>query len=207
MSTGALLDDAGLVEAVSVLSERHHYFAGVVERHGPPPLWRRDPGFATIVLFILEQQVSLASARAAYTRLTAAIGEVTPQRFLTLGPDELRAIGFSRQKAAYATALAAGLEEGALAVPGSDAPDDEARRALLAIHGVGPWTAECYLLFVLGRPDAWPTGDRALQVAMSRVLDLPAVPSSAEADVIAEAWRPLRAVAARLLWHDYLSGP
>jgi len=157
------------------------------------------------VLFILEQQVSLASARTAFDRLQAVIGEVHPDRFLTLSAAELRAVGFSRQKAGYATGLAAGLADGSITLPADGVDEDEARQALLAIRGVGPWTADCYLLFVLGRSDVWPTGDRALQVAMRTVLELPAVPTATEADEIAEVWRPWRAVAARILWHDYLS--
>jgi DNA-3-methyladenine glycosylase II len=200
-----LVDESTLPGAVSRLTAAHEYFAAIVARHGSPPVWRRAPGFATLILFILEQQVSLESARAAFDRLQAAIGDVTPDRFVTLGADQLRAIGFSRQKAGYGMALAEGLLQGSIALPHPAMADDEARATLLAMKGVGPWTADCYLLFVLGRADAWPRGDRALHVAMSRALDLDAVPTSDEADGIAAAWRPLRAVAARLLWHDYLS--
>jgi DNA-3-methyladenine glycosylase II len=199
------IDESNLGHAVAWLMASHPPLAAVVDRHGLPPLWARNPGFATLVLFILEQQVSLASARAAFDRLLAASGEIHPDRFLELSDSRLRDIGFSRQKAGYARGLAAGLADGSITLPDDATSDDAARRDLLAIKGVGPWTAECYLLFVLGRPDVWPTGDRALQVSMGRVLSLPEVPTAADADEIAAAWRPLRAVAARLLWHDYLS--
>ena len=160
-----------------------------------------------MVDFILEQQVSLASADAAYGRLEAAIGEVTPQGFLTLDDARLREIGFSRQKAGYGRGLAAGIIDGAVNLQELDSlSDNQVMEILEAIRGVGPWTANCYLLFVLRRADAWPPGDRALQVSMANVLSLDAVPDRDQADAIAEDWRPHRAVAARMLWHDYLGG-
>lgn len=189
------------------LSSRHRLFADLAERNGVPPAWRRSPSFATLTLFILEQQVSLASARAAYLKLVDAIGEVSPHRFLRLDDAELRAIGFSRQKAGYTRGLARLVDAGDLdltALAGHD--DTEAVETLLQIRGVGPWTAACFLLFALGRPDAWPTGDRALYVSMTNVMDLAAVPPAEDADEMAAEWAPLRAVAARMLWHDYLGG-
>jgi DNA-3-methyladenine glycosylase II len=177
------------------------------ERNGPPPLWYRPPGFATIIRFILEQQVSLASADAAYRRLEAEIDEVAPQQFLNLDDAELRRIGFSRQKAGYSRGVAEGMLDGSIELQHLDAlADNEVMKTLEAIRGVGPWTASCYLLFVLQRPDAWPPGDRALQVSMADVLALDEVPDREQADAIAERWRPYRAVAARMLWHEYLGG-
>ncbi|MEN8113395.1 MAG: DNA-3-methyladenine glycosylase 2 family protein [Actinomycetota bacterium] len=178
----------------------------LTERNGTPPLWPRAPGFATLTHLILEQQVSLASAAAAYRRLEQAIGAVEPEAFLTLDDDELHRIGFSRQKTGYARGLAGGLIDGSInldALP--DLDDEEATASLLQIRGVGAWTAGCYLLFVLRRPDVWPAGDRALHVAIGDTFSLSAVPDTDEARTRAEAWRPLRSVAARLLWHDYLT--
>jgi len=194
--------------AVDQLADMDPTMAVLADRNGIPPLWPRDPGFATMVRFILEQQVSLESADAAYRRLGEAIGSVEPGPFLTLGDDELRSIGFSRQKTGYVRGVADGILDGTIdfeAIGGLD--DTEARSRLLRIRGVGPWTAACYLLFVLRRPDIWPPGDRALQVAVGRLLDLPDVPDVEETNRRAEAWRPLRAVAARMLWFDYLGGP
>ena len=160
-----------------------------------------------MVRFILEQQVSLASADAAYARLDEAIDVVSPAGFLTLSDEQLREIGFSRQKAGYARGLADGLVESSIALDGfGGQPDDEVSAALEAIRGVGPWTASCYLLFVLRRPDAWPSGDRALYVSMASVFDLGDVPERKAADAVAAQWSPYRAVAARMLWHDYLGG-
>lgn len=192
---------------VDELSARHRLFASLRERNGLPPVWRRRASFATLVLFILEQQVSLASARAAFLRLHEALGEITPDRFLTLDDARLRTIGFSRQKTGYARHLAGLLSSGELDLPSlATLDDEEATARLLEVRGVGPWTAACFLLFVLGRPDAWPSGDRALYVSMRNVLDLDDVPAAATADAMATAWRPFRAVAARMFWHEYLGG-
>jgi DNA-3-methyladenine glycosylase II len=177
----------------------------LIDRNGVPPMWRRPPGFATLTRLILEQQVSLASAAAAFRRLEEAVGTVVPELFLALDDDRLRAIGFSRQKTGYVRGLAEGLVDGSIDLAAVGELDDgEATAALTAIRGVGDWTAACYLLFALRRPDAWPTGDRALHVAMSDALGLGDVPGSDEAADRAEAWRPHRAVAARVLWHAYL---
>lgn len=161
-----------------------------------------------MVRFILEQQVSLASAEAAFHRLEEAIGPVRPQPFLMLSDDELRTIGFSRQKAGYVRGAASGVLAGSIDFDAIGQMDDaEAAAHLVEIRGVGPWTAACYLLFALRRPDAWPPGDRALQVAVGRIDGLAEVPDVEETDRRALAWRPLRAVAARMLWYEYLGGP
>ncbi len=178
---------------------------GSVERYGPPPLWSRDPSYATLVHLILEQQVSLASAQAAFDRLRAALdGSVEPEPLLRLTDEELRAIGFSRQKAGYARTLASamldGFDLGALAAM----PDDEVRHALIAMPGIGPWTADIYLTMCLLRPDVWPHGDLALATSARDLLDLDERPTFADLGQIAERWHPYRAVAARILWHDYL---
>ncbi|MEA3509872.1 MAG: DNA-3-methyladenine glycosylase 2 family protein, partial [Actinomycetota bacterium] len=204
----APVDQASLSEGVAALSEMDSTMAGLAERNGVPPLWPRDPGFPTMVRLILEQQVSLASADAAFRNLEKAIGRVEPEGFLDLDDAELRGIGFSRQKTGYVQAIAAGLLGGSIdliAIGGLD--DAAASDRLLGIRGIGPWTAACYLLFALRRPDVWPPGDRALQVSMGRVFNLDAVPNVEESNVRAAAWRPLRSVAARMLWYDYLGGP
>jgi len=180
----------------------------LVARNGIPPLWRREPSFSTIVLIVLEQQVSLASARAAFDRLQAVMGDVDPAAFLALDDVQLREIGFSGQKAGYCRGLAAGLLDGSIDLEHIGLlDDDEARRRLVAIRGVGPWTADVYLMFALGRIDTWPPGDRALLVSLGSAKGLDYVPSSQAGVDMAEPWRPWRSVAARLLWHDYLGGP
>jgi DNA-3-methyladenine glycosylase II len=200
------LTDADLPAAVEQLAARDPALAGIADRFGTPPLWAREPGFPTLVHLILEQQVSLASARAAFDRLNARTGRLTPQTFLALDDPELLAVGFSRQKTRYARVLARAIDGGELdldALAGAD--DDEVDRRLTALPGIGPWTATIYRLMVLCRPDAWPAHDIALAQAFAEVRGLASRPSPGELTAAAEAWRPLRAVAARLLWHHYLS--
>ena len=187
------------------LAERDADLAGIVDRYGVPPLWDRPPGFATLVHIVLEQQVSLASARAAFDRLVSATDPLTPERFLRLTDAELLAIGFSRQKARYGRALATALTDGTLDLDALSAlDDDEVQRELEAIPGIGRWTSTIYLLMVLGRPDVWPVGDIALATAVREAKGLPDRPGPEELTVLGEAWRPWRSVAARLFWHDYL---
>jgi DNA-3-methyladenine glycosylase II len=194
-----------LLEGVTVLTAQDADLAAVVHRWGPPPLWAREPGFPTLIHIILEQQVSLASARAAFDRLLALATPLTPTRFLELDDATLRTVGFSRQKTGYSRHLAQAIVTGEFDIDGlGTLPDDAARTALVARKGIGPWTADIYLLMCLGRPDVWPVGDLALQVAMQSIKGLAQRPTVVEMEKIGEAWRPWRAVAARLLWHHYL---
>lgn len=180
--------------------------AALVRRHGVPVCWRRPPGFPTLVLFILEQQVSLASAAAAYRRILARLGDMTAERVLAATPEELRADGVSRQKDRYLRALATAVETAAIDLPAlARQPDDDVRRALESLPGIGRWTSDVYLLACLDRPDVWPVGDRALQVAAAETLGLDHVPPPADLAAIGERWRPHRSTAARLLWHGYLA--
>jgi len=200
------LTEAALLAGVDELARRDADLARVIDQWGPPPLWARDPGFATLIWMILEQQVSLASARAAFVRLETALGEITPASFLQLDDATLRSIGFSRQKTSYGRYLAEAIVHARFdpyALAGMD--DDAVRAALVRLKGIGPWTAEIYLLMVLGRPDAWPVHDLAVAVAAQQVKHLEQRPGSEELMVLAEPWRPWRAVAARILWHHYLS--
>jgi DNA-3-methyladenine glycosylase II len=129
-----------------------------------------------------------------------------PDRLLTTTPEQLRTDGVSRQKDRYLRALATAVTSGDLALDSLERlGDDEARRDLLELPGIGPWTADVYLLACLGRPDLWPVGDRALQVATAEALGLGAVPDRTQLEALGERWRPLRSSAARLLWHGYLA--
>jgi DNA-3-methyladenine glycosylase II len=188
------------------LCERDEDLSRVVAEFGMPPLWEREPGFPTLVWIILEQQVSLASARAAYKRLLAAASPLTPQNFLRLDDAALKVAGFSRQKIAYTRNLARLIVEGEFDLCLLEKmPDEEVRAEMLKLKGIGQWTAEIYLLMALRRADAFPASDLGLMIAAERVKNLPARPSPAELNVLAELWRPWRAVAARVLWHHYLS--
>ena len=201
----APLTVATLERGVTVLARRDAVLARIVERFGTPPLWARPAGFATLVQIILEQQVSLASARAAFDRLAARVDPLTPGGLLELSDADLLAVGFSRQKAHYARALAAAVGDGTLDLDGLARLDDErVERELCAVPGIGPWTATIYRLMVLRRPDAWPAGDVALAQSLAESSGRTVRPSPAEMLVLAEAWRPWRAVAARILWHGYL---
>lgn len=201
-----MLSDEGYRDAVDRLAASDAVLGGVVRRWGRPPFWRHPEGFAGLVHGILAQQVSLEYAAAAFAKLRRALGEVTPEPFLALEDAHLRAIGFSRPKAAYARGVAEAIQSGDLDLAAlAAAPDDEVRAALTELRGVGRWTADVYLLFALRRPDAWPSGDLALAKAVQELwghaerLDWDAL------DAFAGRWRPRRAVAARFLWHDYLS--
>jgi DNA-3-methyladenine glycosylase II len=200
------LDEQSLATALADLAARDADLAAVLAELGPPPLWAREPGFPTLIHIILEQQVSLASARAAFERLQAAANPLTPESFLLLDDAALRAIGFSRQKASYVRYLAIALVEGRLDLATlAKLDDDAARAALVSLKGIGSWTADIYLLMALRRPDVWPAGDLGLQIGMQLVKGLPRRPTADETVLLAEAWRPWRAVAARLLWHHYLN--
>ena len=194
-----------LALAVRDLAARDVVLANIVERFGTPPLWDRPGGFGTLVHIILEQQVSLASAAAAFARLRARVDPLTPEDFLRLSDADVLEIGFSRQKARYARALSAAIADGTLDLDGLQRLDDDGvERQLVAVPGIGPWTATIYRLMVLCRPDAWPASDIALAQSLAEASGLPSRPSPVEMLTIADTWRPWRAVAARILWHGYL---
>jgi len=177
-----------------------------VTRYGPPPLWARRPGFPTLLRIILEQQVTLASAAALYQRLAVTIRPFDPAGILALGPTGLRELGVTRQKTRYALALADQVATGQLALQRlGRCSDAEARERLMGVPGIGPWTASIYLLMALRRPDVWPPGDLALDKALARLHGSASVLGATEVEETTAPWRPLRAVAARILWHSYLS--
>ncbi len=201
-----ILNENVFSEGVRFLADRDAHLAEVVQKYGPPPLWVREPGFPTLVYIILEQQVSLASARAAFDRLKSAVRPLTPRRFLKLTDGELLRIGFSRQKTLYTRLLAESLARRYFDLRDLHGlQDDAARKILVAFKGIGSWTADIYLLSALRRPDIWPTGDLALATAVQEVMRLRKRPSPERLEKISEPWRPWRAVAARLFWHHYLS--
>ncbi|TMJ08954.1 MAG: DNA-3-methyladenine glycosylase 2 family protein [Bacillati bacterium ANGP1] len=200
------LSQSALLRGVRELSARDRDLARVIQRYGPPPLWARRPGFATLVRIILEQQVSLASAEAAYGRLQSVAGRVTPRHVAATTEGRLREAGLTRQKAAYCHTLARALLAGTLDLAAIAQLSDEAVRAiLLQLPGVGPWTADIYLLMALRRTDVWPVGDLALARAAQHIKRLRRLPNSEQLTRMARAWAPWRAVAARILWHSYLS--
>ena len=191
---------------VTALAASDEHLAAELADHGMPERWSRPPGFPSLVVLILEQQVSLASAAAAYERVRARTGAMTPAALLATTSEELRADGVSRQKDRYLRALSTAVATGALDLARlATLPDDEVARELTALPGIGRWTAEAYLLACLDRPDVWPVGDRALQVAVAERLGLADVPDQRRLEAIGERWQPHRSTAARLLWHGYLA--
>jgi DNA-3-methyladenine glycosylase II len=200
-----ILNEDAFAQGVRVLVDRDAHLAEVVQKYGAPPLWVREPGFRTLVYIILEQQVSLASAKAAFDRLNAAVRPLTPRRFLKLTDDELLRIGFSRQKTLYTRLLAESMARGYFDLRNlHDLHDDAARKMLVAFKGIGNWTADIYLLSALRRPDIWPVGDLALATAVQEVKRLRLRPSPERLEKMSAPWKPWRAVAARLFWHHYL---
>jgi DNA-3-methyladenine glycosylase II len=196
-----------IAEGCDFLAARDPALARIYKNLGAPPLWEREPGFPTLVYIILEQQVSLASAKAAFVKLQAASGVITPEIFLRFDDAELKQIGFSRQKASYCRGLAHSILNGQTDLGQiANLEDESARAALLRIKGVGPWTANIYLLMALLRPDTWPAGDLALEVAWQRLTRLESRPTKEQLAEVAARWSPWRAVAARLLWRYYLDG-
>jgi DNA-3-methyladenine glycosylase II len=169
-------------------------------------LWKRNAGFPTLVHIILEQQVSLISGKAMFDRLNAAIQPFAPEEFVTRGEMYLRSLGVTRQKAAYLVHLATLLTSGELNLTKlSKLSDLEARAALMQVKGIGLWSADVYLLMAMRRADIWPAGDLALAIAAQDLLGLERRPTPDELEELAERWRPLRAVAARMLWQHYLA--
>ena len=201
-----VLNHEALARGVRLLARRDPDLRRVVKKFGAPPMWERESGFSTLLHIILEQQVSLASARAAHNKLLELVSPLTPDRFLQLDDATLKTVGFSRQKTAYGRNLAQSIVDGILNLDALAAMDDTAVRSeLIKIKGIGRWTADIYLLMVLRRPDVWPTGDLALAVAAQRVKNLTVRPTEAQLVEMSARWRPWRAVAARILWHYYLS--
>lgn len=200
------LTAARLREGVAALSVADKDLATVVARFGAPPLWSRRPGYATLVQIILEQQVSLTSAQATYNRLLQKFVEITPDRFAHLTEPQVRGAGITHQKAGYCLGIARQIADGTLDLRRIARSDDPtAHQQLVNIRGIGPWTAGIYLLMALGRPNIWPDGDLALASAAQQIKHLRQRPDIPQLRRLAQRWVPWRAVAARILWHHYLS--
>ncbi len=196
--------DPHLTKAFRHLSRRDPDMARARKMAGPLPDRRREPGLATLMRIVVEQQLSVASANAIWARVFAAATPFTAEAFLALHPDALRACGLSRPKALYCRELAQAAATGRLDFARLDTLDDaSALEHLTQVKGIGRWTAEIYLLFALGRSDIWPAHDLALQAAVAHLKNLPERPSAREMDALAEPWRPHRGTAARMLWGYY----
>jgi DNA-3-methyladenine glycosylase II len=193
--------------AIQALLNRDALFGNCLNVAGtlPEPVLRAPTGFPGLLRIILEQQVSTKSAEAMWRKLCAMVDPVTPDALLALDDDQLRQCGFSRQKMVYARGLAEDVASGQLDIEAVQRmPDDEALESLVRIKGIGRWSAEIYLLLVLGRPDVWPVDDLAVAVGLQWLLGRAERPPRDELVALGEPWRPYRSTAARLVWHYYL---
>jgi DNA-3-methyladenine glycosylase II len=196
--------EADLEAATARLIAADRRLASLHALAGPLPLRRRPGGFAGLASIVVSQQLSTASAAAIWGRLTAALDPLDHAAMLQARTPKLRRVGLSAPKIRALKAIARAIRDGALDLDVlADCPADDAHRTLIAVHGIGPWTADIYLLTCLGHSDAWPAGDLALQEAARLALSLKARPTTKEMGPLAEAWRPWRGVAARLLWTYY----
>jgi len=177
----------------------------IIKEHGYPPMWTRPASFQTLILFILEQQVSLASAYAAFKKLKERVGYVTPSKILSLTDAELRSCYFSRQKIIYARELAKAIQSKQLRLKRfSDAHEDDVRLELKKIKGIGDWTVDVYLMHALQRSDLFPLGDIALVNSLKQTKQLHPNTTREIMLAIAEPWRPYRTIASMILWHSYI---
>jgi DNA-3-methyladenine glycosylase II len=199
------LDEATFYEAVDLLASEDPALAAVIDLHGVPRFWSRPAGFATLVWLVMEQQVSLESGAAMYRRLHGLLGAITPETVAGSTESALRGIGVTRQKTAYLLDLGRSVASGELDLDAlATMPLTDARDLLLGVKGIGPWTADVYLLSALRFPDVFPLGDRALQVGAGEILGMTSAPDGEELELLSLPWRPIRAAAARIIWHAYL---
>jgi len=201
----SILTQRSLAVACAELSKADPILGRSYELYGTPPLWARKPGFATLLQIILEQQVSLASAKACYDKLAKRVASVTPEKLLASTDAELKRDGFSRQKTAYARHLSEAILEKRVDLERLNLLDDvQVKHELIKLKGVGEWTSDIYLLMALCRPDVMPKGDIALHTAWHKLSGEPKPHADGFLE-IATRWQPYRSVAARMLWHFYLS--
>ena len=202
----ASFDQANFIAKCRLLAKKDPDLRSVIQQYGYPPLWKRDQGFETLIHIILEQQVSLASAKAALDKLKEKLTHITPENLLLLTDEELKACYFSRQKIIYSRELARVIRSEELILNTlSNATDEQIRETLTKLKGIGHWTVDVYLMMALQRSDLFPTGDIALIKSIKEVKQLPADTSKEAIIQLAEKWRPNRTIAAFILWHAYLS--
>ncbi|MES2279388.1 MAG: DNA-3-methyladenine glycosylase 2 family protein [Bacteroidota bacterium] len=190
------------------LAAQDAHLGQIIQSYSYPPLWSRPNSFQSLVHIILEQQVSLASALSALNKLRAHVQEITPARVLLLTDEEMKACYLSRQKMTYVRYLAEAILSGQINLQAFELmTDDEIRAQLVSLKGIGNWTVDVYLMFVLQRADIFPVGDLAAVNAFKRVKGLPPATTREELLAMATQWQPYRTVATMILWHYYLSAP
>jgi len=199
-----MLDEAALRLSLDTIAKREPMVAGVIGRLGYPAPRQSVPGYQTLLRTIVGQQVSVAAAASVWAKLEAALGAgCAPEALLASDFDTLRTCGLSRQKQGYARSLAELVTSGTLDLHALPADDEEAIAALVRVKGIGRWSAEIYLLFAEGRPDIWPAGDLAVQIAVGQLMGLPERPGEKETRLLGDGWRPHRSAMAVLAWHHY----
>lgn len=203
-STRMIVADEDIRDGIKALRRKCAYVRRMHDLAGDPPLRRREPGFEGLARIVVSQQLSVASANAIWNRFAAVVEPMQATVVLTKTDDELRAAGLSRPKIRTLRAISTAVAHEGLRFDTFDEASEEAvHEALTRVSGVGPWTADIFLMFCLGRSDAFAAGDLALQEAVRIAFDLESRPSAAELLEIADRWRPWRGVAARLLWGYY----
>jgi DNA-3-methyladenine glycosylase II len=203
--TDTSFDELSFYQLCDRLAKKDAHIRAIIKEHGYPPVWSRKASFETLVHIILEQQVSLASAKAALVKLKEKIGAVTPKKLLQLSDEALKACYLSRQKIVYTRCLASALESGELSLKKLEKlPDEEIRETLTKIKGIGNWTVDVFLMMVLHRTDLFPTGDIALMNSVRHVKTLAPHTTREEILLLADSWRPNRTVAAFVFWHAYI---
>lgn len=200
------LTDTEFLNGLKQLAQSDRDLAKILETLGNPPRWKREPGFPTLLQIILEQQVSLAAARAVYQRLCKLVQPLNPENFLVLDEIQLKTIGFSRQKISYGRALSEAIINHQINLDWlAEQEETMIRTQLKQIKGIGDWTIDNYLLMALQRLDVFPKGDLAIAIAVQKIKNLPTRPTPMQLELIAEAWKPWRAIATQILWHYYLN--
>lgn len=204
MGQSSILNESSLADGLDALARADLDVARALDEAGPPELRRREPGFEALLGAIVSQQISKAAAQTVWDRLAALAHPLGPDTVLALDDEALRTAGLSRQKAKYARGLAEAVVVGSIDLEGlAHLPDEAVIEQLVSLKGIGRWSAEIYLLFALGRPDAFPADDLALMIGAQRLKRLDERPNRSNLLEIADAWRPWRGPAALLLWHYY----
>lgn len=200
------LTEETIALGIQELVSRDSDLAEIIQTYGYPPNWVREKGFIGLIRIILGQQVSVASANAIFKKLELLVNPLTPDNFIRFDDSQLQSAGLSRQKIVYTRALAAAITSKQLDLDKLELGDEAILRGeLTQIKGIGNWTVDIYLMMSLQRPDAFPASDLGVILAYQKLKDLPTRPTPQQLEVIAEKWRPWRAIATRILWHYYLN--
>lgn len=198
-------DDKELIHLCNSLADKDADLKVIIESYGYPPYWKRALHVETLVQIILEQQVSLASAKAAFLQLKKKIGKFTPEKLLALSDEDFRAAYFSKQKTSYTRNLATAVVTGEINLCLlANESDDIIRTKLTKIKGIGNWTADVFLMMVLSRKNVFPFGDIALVNSLKHIKKLPKETSREEMEWIVEQWAPYKTIAAFMLWWAYI---